>query len=78
MNEPDARPLQTGGRRRGASGNVKEQAGRAPLRLAGALSAIEDGELVIRFTTRPETEKQKDLNPRPSRDLALDDPALAD
>src|SRR5690554_1753261 len=65
----------------GEHGNVKEQAGKERrFRLAPApFAAIEDGELVIRFTYKPETEKQKDLNAEAETAiLALDDPALAD
>lgn len=65
----------------GEHGNVKEQAGKERrFRLAPApFAAIEDGELVIRFTYKPETEKQKDLNAEAEAAiLALDDPALAD
>ncbi|PRH12762.1 site-specific DNA-methyltransferase [Burkholderia multivorans] len=65
----------------GEHGNVKEQAGQERrFRLAPApFAAIEDGELVIRFTYKPETEKQKDLNAEAEAAiLALDDPALAD
>mgnify|MGYP000877290473 CR=1 FL=1 len=64
----------------GEHGNVKEQAGKERrFRLAPApFAAIEDGELVIRFTYKPETEKQKDLNAEAEAAiLALDDPALA-
>lgn len=65
----------------GEHGNVKEQAGKERrFRLAPApFAAIEDGELVIRFTYKPETEKQKYLNAEAEAAiLALDDPALAD
>jgi len=65
----------------GEHGNVKEQAGKERrFRLAPApFAAIENGELVIRFTYKPETEKQKDLNAEAEAAiLALDDPALAD
>lgn len=65
----------------GEHGNVKEQAGKERrFRLAPApFAAIEDGELVIRFTYKPETEKQKDLNAEAEAAiLGLDDPALAD
>jgi len=65
----------------GEHGNVKEQAGKERrFRLAPApFAAIEDGELVIRFTYKPEMEKQKDLNAEAEAAiLALDDPALAD
>ena len=64
----------------GEHGNVKEQAGKERrFRLAPApFAAIEDGELVIRFTYKPETEKQKDLNAEAEAAiLGLDDPALA-
>lgn len=65
----------------GEHGNVKEQAGKERrFRIAPApFAAIEDGELVIRFTYKPETEKQKDLNAEAEAAiLALDDPGLAD
>lgn len=65
----------------GEHGNVKEQSGKERrFRLAPApFAAIENGELVIRFTYKPETEKQKDLNAEAEAAiLALDDPALAD
>ncbi|TSE38230.1 DNA methylase [Tepidimonas fonticaldi] len=65
----------------GEHGNVKEQAGKERrFRLAPApFAAIEDGELVIRFTYAPDLAKQKDLNAEAEAAiLALDDPALAD
>ena len=65
----------------GEHGNVKEQAGKERrFRLAPApFAAIEDGELVIRFTYEPDPAKQKDLNAEAEAAiLALDDPALAD
>lgn len=65
----------------GEHGNVKEQAGKERrFRLAPApFAAIEDGELVIRFTYKPDPAKQKDLNAEAEAAiLALDDPALAD
>src|SRR5690606_38562146 len=64
----------------GEHGNVKEQAGKERrFRLAPApFAAIEDGELVIRFTYEPDPAKQKDLNAEAEAAiLALDDPALA-
>jgi len=65
----------------GEHGNVKEQAGKERrFRLAPApFAAIENGELVIRFTYEPDPAKQKDLNAEAEAAiLALDDPALAD
>jgi adenine-specific DNA-methyltransferase len=66
----------------GEHGNVKEQAGKERrFRLAPApFAAIEDGELVIRFTyePHPEKRKQKDLNAEAEAAiLGLNDPALA-
>lgn len=65
----------------GEHGNVKEQAGKERrFKLAPApFAAVENGELVIRFTYEPDPAKQKDLNAEAeSAILALDDPALAD
>ncbi|GAB6079335.1 site-specific DNA-methyltransferase [Hydrogenophilus hirschii] len=65
----------------GEHGNVKEQTGKERrFRLAPApFAAIEDGELVIRFTYEPDPAKQKDLNAEAEAAiLGLDDPALAD
>lgn len=65
----------------GEHGNVKEQAGkerRFKLALA-PFAAIEDGELVIRFTYEPDPAKQKELNAdAEAAVLGLNDPALAD
>jgi adenine-specific DNA-methyltransferase len=65
----------------GEHGNVKEQAGKerrfklAPVPFA----AVEDGELVIRFTYEPDPAKQKDLNAAAEAAiLALADASLAD
>ncbi|HOG28053.1 MAG TPA: DNA methyltransferase [Vicinamibacterales bacterium] len=48
----------------GQHGNIKEQAGRERrFKLAAApFAAVEDGELVIRFTYEPDPAKQKELN----------------
>src|SRR5579883_1406837 len=65
----------------GEHGNVKEQAGKERrFKLAAEnFAAVEDGELVIRFTYQPDPAKQKDLNAEAEAAiLALDDPALAD
>lgn len=64
----------------GEHGNVKEQAGKERrFKLAAEnFAAVEDGELVIRFTYQPDPAKQKDLNAEAEAAiLALDDPALA-
>ncbi|WP_240125329.1 hypothetical protein [Thermomonas alba] len=64
----------------GEHGNVKEQAGKERrFKLAPApFAAVENGELVIRFTYEPDPAKQKDLNAEAEAAiLALDDPALA-
>ncbi|HHW09025.1 MAG TPA: site-specific DNA-methyltransferase [Firmicutes bacterium] len=67
----------------GEHGNVKEQTGKERrFKLAPEpFAAIEDGELVIRFTYEPDPEKrkQKDLNAEAEAAiLGLDDPVLAD
>lgn len=67
----------------GEHGNVKEQAGKERrFKLAPApFAAVEDGELVIRFTYEldPEKRKQKDLNANAEAAiLGLNDLALAD
>jgi adenine-specific DNA-methyltransferase len=67
----------------GEHGNVKEQAGKERrFKLAPApFAAVEDGELVIRFTyeSDPERCKQKNLNAdAEAAVLGLNDPALAD
>jgi len=65
----------------GEHGNVKEQAGKERrFRLAAApFAAVEDGELVIRFTYEPDPAKQKELNAAAeSAVLGITDASLAD
>ncbi|HWQ40400.1 MAG TPA: DNA methyltransferase [Burkholderiales bacterium] len=65
----------------GEHGNVKEQAGRERrFKLALApFAAVEDGELVIRFTYEPDPSKQKDLNAEAEAAiLGLKDASFAD
>jgi adenine-specific DNA-methyltransferase len=65
----------------GEHGNVKEQAGKERrFKLAPApFAAVEDGELVIRFTYEPDAAKQKELNAAAEAAiLALPDASLAD
>ena len=67
----------------GEHGNVKEQAGKERrFKLAPApFAAIENGELVIRFTYEPDLEKRKQKNLNADAEaavLGLNDPALAD
>ncbi len=65
----------------GEHGNVKESAGKERrFKLAPApFAAVEDGELVIRFTYQPDPAKQKDLNAAAEAAiLSLVDPSLAD
>jgi len=64
----------------GEHGNIKEAQGKERrFKLAdGHPAALEKGELVIRFSYEPQTEKQKDLNAAAERTiLALTDPSLA-
>jgi len=65
----------------GEHGNVKEQAGKERrFKLAPApFAAVEDGELVIRFTYEPDPAKQKELNAAAEAAiLGLADASLAD
>lgn len=65
----------------GEHGNVKEQAGKERrFKLAPApFAAVEDGELVIRFTYEPDPAKQKELNAAAETAiLGLTDASLAD
>ncbi|MBI4528429.1 MAG: site-specific DNA-methyltransferase [Deltaproteobacteria bacterium] len=65
----------------GEHGNVKEQAGKERrFKLAGeSVVAVEDGELVVRFTYLPDPAKQKDLNAAAEQTIfALADPVLRD
>lgn len=65
----------------GEHGNVKEQAGKERrFKLAAeSAAAVEDGELVIRFTYESDPAKQKDLNASAETAiLGLADPSLAD
>lgn len=65
----------------GEHGNVKEQAGKERrFKLAAEnAAAVEDGELVIRFTYESDPAKQKDLNAAAETAiLGLADPSLAD
>lgn len=64
----------------GEHGNIKEAQGKERrFKLADEhLAALEQGELVIRFTYEPQPEKQKDLNATAERTiLALTDPSFA-
>lgn len=65
----------------GEHGNVKEQAGKERrFRLAAEdFAALEDGELVIRFTYEPDAAKQKELNAAAEKAiLGLADTSLAE
>jgi adenine-specific DNA-methyltransferase len=65
----------------GEHGNVKEQAGKERrFKLATApFAAVEDGELVIRFTYEPDPAKQKELNAAAEKEiLGLADASLHD
>lgn len=65
----------------GEHGNVKEQAGKERrFKLAPApFAAVEDGELVIRFTYEPDPAKQKELNAAAEKEiLGLADASLVD
>jgi len=84
--EDDARPMRVHLRLQDAAegepGNVKEAEGKERrFVLADTSPVVEDGELVIRFTYRPDPQgrKQKDLNAdAETRLLELEDPALAE
>jgi adenine-specific DNA-methyltransferase len=65
----------------GEHGNVKEQSGKERrFKLADANAvAIEDGELIVRFTYQPEADKQKELNnATESALLEIEEPGLVE